>query len=198
MGDLLTNVKEIILGVLEFLKSKKGKTVGIALLVLLLFSGGLIINASNKETNLENVVNNENNLEDLGIGVIAVEILGEVRNPGIYYMNENDRVSDVIRVSGGLTNKGTTEGVNIAIKVSDGLKVYIPKKNDNSINLISLNTCSDVVLEELLTDIIGSTKAKAVVKYRKNNGYFSSVEDILKVSGITESVYSKVKKYLIL
>ena len=198
MGDLLTNVKEIILKVLEFLKSKKGKTVGIALLVLLLFSGGLIINASNKETNLENVVNNENNLEDLGIGVIAVEILGEVRNPGIYYMNENDRVSDVIRVSGGLTNKGTTEGVNIAIKVSDGLKVYIPKKNDNSINLISLNTCSDVVLEELLTDIIGSTKAKAVVKYRKNNGYFSSVEDILKVSGITESVYSKVKEYLIL
>ena len=198
MGDLLTNVKEIILKVLEFLKSKKGKTVGIAFLVLLLFSGGLIINASNKETNLENVVNNENNLEDLGIGVIAVEILGEVRNPGIYYMNDNDRVSDVIRVSGGLTNKGTTEGVNIAIKVSDGLKVYIPKKNDNSINLISLNTCSDVVLEELLTDIIGSTKAKAVVKYRKNNGYFSSVEDILKVSGITESVYSKVKEYLIL
>ena len=198
MGDLLTNVKEIILKVLEFLKSKKGKTVGIAFLVLLLFSGGLIINASNKDTNLENVVNNENNLEDLGIGVIAVEILGEVRNPGIYYMNENDRVSDVIRVSGGLTNKGTTEGVNIAIKVSDGLKVYIPKKNDNSINLISLNTCSDVVLEELLTDIIGSTKAKAVVKYRKNNGYFSSVEDILKVSGITESVYSKVKEYLIL
>lgn len=198
MGDLLTNVKEIILKVLEFLKSKKGKTVGIAFLVLLLFSGGLIINASNKDTNLENVVNNENNLEDLGIGVIAVEILGEVRNPGIYYMNENDRVSDVIRVSGGLTNKGTTEGVNIAIKVSDGLKVYIPKKNDNSITLISLNTCSDVVLEELLTDIIGSTKAKAVVKYRKNNGYFSSVEDILKVSGITESVYSKVKEYLIL
>ena len=198
MGDLLTNVKEIILKVLEFLKSKKGKTVGIALLVLLLFSGGLIINASNKETNLENVVNNENNLEDLGIGVIAVEILGEVRNPGIYYMNENDRVSDVIRVSGGLTNKGTTEGVNIAIKVSDGLKVYIPKKNDNSITLISLNTCSDEILEELLTDIIGSTKAKAVVKYRKNNGYFSSVEDILKVSGITESVYSKVKEYLIL
>ena len=198
MGDLLTNVKKIILKVLEFLKSKKGKAVGIAFLVLLLFSGGLIINASNKDTNLENVVNNENNLEDLGIGVIAVEILGEVRNPGIYYMNENDRVSDVIRVSGGLTNKGTTEGVNIAIKVSDGLKVYIPKKNDNSINLISLNTCSDVVLEELLTDIIGSTKAKAVVKYRKNNGYFSSVEDILKVSGITESVYSKVKEYLIL
>lgn len=198
MGDLLTNVKDIILGILEFLKSKKGKTVGIALLVLLLFSGGLIINASDKDTNLENVVNNENNLEDLGIGVIAVEILGEVRNPGVYYMNENDRVSDVIRVSGGLTNKGTTEGVNIAIKVSDGLKVYIPKKNDNSINLISLNTCSDVVLEELLTDIIGSTKAKAVVKYRKNNGYFSSVEDILKVSGITESVYSKVKEYLIL
>ncbi len=198
MGDLLTNVKEIILKVLEFLKSKKGKTVGIAFLVLLLFSGGLIINASNKDTNLENVVNNENNLEDLGIGVIAVEILGEVRNPGIYYMNENDRVSDVIRVSGGLTNKGTTEGVNIAIKVSDGLKVYIPKKNDNSITLISLNTCSDEILEELLTDIIGSTKAKAVVKYRKNNGYFSSVEDILKVSGITESVYSKVKEYLIL
>lgn len=198
MGDLLTNVKEIILKVLEFLKSKKGKTVGIAFLVLLLFSGGLIINASNKETNLENVVNNKNNLEDLGIGVIAVEILGEVRNPGIYYMNENDRVSDVIRVSGGLTNKGTTEGVNIAIKVSDGLKVYIPKKNDNSITLISLNTCSDEILEELLTDIIGSTKAKAIVKYRKNNGYFSSVEDILKVSGITESVYSKVKEYLIL
>ena len=198
MGDLLINVKEIILKVLEFLKSKKGKTVGIAFLVLLLFSGGLIINASNKDTNLENVVNNENNLEDLGIGVIAVEILGEVRNPGIYYMNENDRVSDVIRVSGGLTNKGTTEGVNIAIKVSDGLKVYIPKKNDDSINLISLNTCSDVVLEELLTNIIGSTKARAVVKYRKNNGYFSSVEDILKVSGITESVYSKVKEYLIL
>ena len=40
---------------------------------------------------------------------------------------------------------------------------------------------------------IGESKAKAIIKYREENGNFKKIEDLMNVSGIGESLYEKIK-----
>lgn len=64
----------------------------------------------------------------------------------------------------------------------------------NNNNIISINTGTK---EELLTlPGIGESKADSIIKYREENNGFKTLEDIMNVSGIGESAYSKIKEYI--
>ena len=61
-------------------------------------------------------------------------------------------------------------------------------------NKISINTAT---VNELMTlNGIGESKAKAIIKYREENGPFEKIEDIKNVSGIGDSAYEKIKDYI--
>ena len=56
---------------------------------------------------------------------------------------------------------------------------------------VNINTAT---VEELQTiHGIGQTKAEAIVKYRKKNGKFKSVQDLTNVKGIGEKTVKKIK-----
>lgn len=57
--------------------------------------------------------------------------------------------------------------------------------------LVNINTATESELGSISG--IGSGKAAAIVKYRQENGNFASIEDIMKVSGIKEGTYEKIK-----
>ncbi len=40
---------------------------------------------------------------------------------------------------------------------------------------------------------IGEAKARLIIDYRTENGSFASVEDIMKISGIKEGIYNRIK-----
>lgn len=61
----------------------------------------------------------------------------------------------------------------------------------NSDGRININTAGESELSTI--DGIGAGKAAAIVKYRQENGNFQSIEDIMKVSGIKEGTYEKIK-----
>lgn len=68
-------------------------------------------------------------------------------------------------------------------------KVEKEVTNDNSV--ININTAT---LDELMTLTgVGESKAKSIIEYRTNNGKFVNKEDIMNVSGIGESAYTKIK-----
>lgn len=71
------------------------------------------------------------------------------------------------------------------------------QSSDNDINVnskININTAS---VEELDTlNGIGEAKAKAIFEYRNSNGNYSKIEDIMNVSGISESIFEKIKDYI--
>lgn len=60
--------------------------------------------------------------------------------------------------------------------------------------LININT-ADIDLLMTLAGI-GESKAMAIIDYREKNGQFTTIEDIMKVSGISESTYSKIKDFI--
>lgn len=154
---------------------------------------------------------------------IVVHITGAIKNEGVYELEENSRVADIIDIAGGLTSEADIRNINLASVLDDGVKIYIPKvndkdneiidnidmgiskeqnnsKNSNNSNDISrnhkinINSASQTELESLPG--IGAATAKKIIDYRKENGKFNSIEDIKKVNGIGESKYNKIKSLI--
>lgn len=62
---------------------------------------------------------------------------------------------------------------------------------NNETTKININTDSK---EKLMTiNGIGSSKADAIIEYRTKNGNFKTTEDIINVSGISKTIYDKIK-----
>lgn len=61
----------------------------------------------------------------------------------------------------------------------------------NTGGLVNINTATESELSAIPG--IGTGKAAAIVQYRQENGYFASIEDIMKVSGIKEGTFNKIK-----
>jgi competence protein ComEA len=171
--------------------------------------------STNNITNNENVVDNE---------YIYVDIKGSVSTPGVYKLKSNSRVVDAIEASGGITESANTRFVNLSKLLNDGDVVVIYSneeienaKKDQIIYIdtpcvceevkndacykdeqttisgkININTASIQELKTLTG--IGEAKAKSIVEYRTKNGNFNVIEDLLKVNGISETIYAKIKE----
>ena len=61
----------------------------------------------------------------------------------------------------------------------------------NSDGKVNINTATESELSNVSG--IGAGKAAAIVQYRQENGSFATVEDIMKVSGIKEGTFAKIK-----
>lgn len=65
------------------------------------------------------------------------------------------------------------------------------ESTNNETTKININTDSK---EKLMTlSGIGSSKADAIIEYRTKNGNFKTTEDIMNVSGISKTIYDKIK-----
>ncbi len=60
----------------------------------------------------------------------------------------------------------------------------------------TVNINTDNVLELTQLDGIGTSKANAIIEYRKENGNFISIEELKNVSGIGEALFEKIKNYI--
>ena len=65
---------------------------------------------------------------------------------------------------------------------------------DKGASLININTAT---AEELMTlPGIGKGIAGKIIDYRAENGKFTAIEDIMKVSGIKDKLFSKIKEHI--
>lgn len=58
--------------------------------------------------------------------------------------------------------------------------------------VVNINSANAVTIEQELNGI-GKVKAQAIVKYRKENGPFKSVDDLVNVAGIGEKTLEKIR-----
>ena len=57
---------------------------------------------------------------------IIVHVSGAVNKEGIVELEENSRISDAIDKAEGLKENADTKNINVAFKLEDGMKIYIP------------------------------------------------------------------------
>jgi len=128
--------------------------------------------------------------------MIYVEITGEVNQPGVYYIPESYTLEDLIYEAGGVTTNCDLEKINWSIKLVLGASINIPGYQDDLITtqnngLVNINTAD---LETLITlPGIGNILGQRIIDYRTEYGSFQSIEDIMLVSGIKDSIYEQVK-----
>jgi competence protein ComEA len=121
---------------------------------------------------------------------ICVYVEGEVVNPGIYTLEQGDKVVDAVEAAGGFTADADRGAVNLAAGLRDGEQVHIYKIGDVP-QKININTAEAWLLESLPG--IGETLAQRIIDYRTANGHFQSIEDLNNVEGIGSAVFDKVK-----
>lgn len=140
------------------------------------------------------------NEEDEEKADVAVHVCGAVISPGVYYFPEQVRVTVAIEAAGGFTSEAAKDYLNLAAFISDGQQIYVPtlieeadyKKQEKiaSQHLIDINAAGKEVLMTLPG--IGESRALDIISYREKNGAFLQTEDIMKVSGIKQSVFDKI------
>lgn len=69
-------------------------------------------------------------------------------------------------------------------------EVTFPQKEEEVL-MVNINTAGIAELSRLSG--IGKSKAQAIIGYREENGLFASTEEIMKVPGIKNAVYSKIR-----
>lgn len=139
--------------------------------------------------------------------VILVDVAGWVRRPGVYEFTEGSRVIDAVRAAGGARPGAFLQSLNLAAPLVDGTQILVPKEGGAppvapvggevgggapTGGLVNVNTATPVDLETLPG--VGEVIAQAIVEYRTQNGPFTSVDQLLDVSGIGDATLENIRE----
>ena len=143
-----------------------------------------------------------------------VYISGAVNKAGVFKVNHNARVIDVVNMAGGLTMEADGEKINMAQLLKDGMHIHVTYKSVSSPsnggnvpvnssssssssskwgggNVININTADKSALDTLPG--VGPALAERIIEYRQTKGSFNEIEDFKKVPGIGDSKFEKLK-----
>lgn len=138
--------------------------------------------------------------------IIVVDVKGAVHRPGVYSLEEGDRLIDAVNAAGGYKAEADSRLLNHALRLTDELLIYVPAEGEEppegelstvggnpvetSDDLININTAT----ESELTTIsgIGPAKAAAIIEYREEHGPYQTPEGLLEVSGIGQKTFDKL------
>jgi competence protein ComEA len=130
-------------------------------------------------------------------GPVTVHVAGAVARPGVYRVGATARVDDAVTAAGGITAEADLDALNLAAKVADGDRVFVPRKGQAPPPVVApvgategaaprgpvnLNTATIEQLDTLPG--VGPTTAQAIIAWRQEHGAFRSVQDLLQVRGI--------------
>ncbi len=150
---------------------------------------------------------------------IQVHVSGAVLQPGVYALPAGSRAEQAIQSAGGAAPQADLQAVNLAAALEDGSQLIVPTQappvpaasamllpqvTDSPTQVyywltptptvqfpININTAT---LEELdVLPYIGQVRASEIIAYRKAHGPFKRIEELLKVYGITQEVFDRIK-----
>lgn len=144
---------------------------------------------------------------------LAVHVAGAVARPGLYHLPTGSRVADALGRAGGRLPGADVDRLNLAARLVDGQKVHVLRRGEaaplelggtSSVPAgggdglvpeaavpIDLNTADLAALDSLPG--IGPATARAIVEERVRRGGFRSTRDLLRVPGIGEGRFARLK-----
>lgn len=136
---------------------------------------------------------------------ILVHITGRVQKPGVYALAHDARLMDAVDAAGGLFPDADENQINLSQKLHDEARIHIPAVGESSAvqpvmgltsgeEKIDINTASQQELESLPG--VGPALAERIMTYRAQTP-FTSIEDIMNVTGIGEKLFEGMKENII-
>ncbi|HET9770632.1 MAG TPA: ComEA family DNA-binding protein [Acidimicrobiia bacterium] len=145
---------------------------------------------------------------------LAVHVAGAVRRPGLYQLPPGSRVADAVQAAGGSLPRAHLDRLNLAARLVDGQKILVTLRGEpvppdatgpgtvggagpdpgapgNLPEPIDLNAADLAALDSLPG--IGPSTARAILEERNRRGGFRSTRDLLRVPGIGEGRFARLK-----
>jgi competence protein ComEA len=136
--------------------------------------------------------------------LLIVHVAGWVKAPGVYELPDGSRVIDALDAAGGARRDADLSALNLAAPLTDGQQVLVsqlaaaveaPGSTTEAAApataLVNINTASAEDLETLPG--IGEVLAATIVQYRDEHGPFTSVDQLVDVSGIGEVTLEELR-----
>ncbi|MDD2497150.1 MAG: helix-hairpin-helix domain-containing protein [Desulfitobacteriaceae bacterium] len=141
---------------------------------------------------------------------VTVHVAGFVFNPGVFTFKEGSRVIDAVEKAQPKP-EADLDALNLAKKLVDQERVVVPCRMEAGSSpgiviptggqsdgqsasggqTVNINTAGEAELETLPG--IGPAKAKAIIQYREETGFFNSIEEIEEVPGIGPATFNNLK-----
>lgn len=135
---------------------------------------------------------------------IVVSVVGAVVVQGLVTLEPGARVADAITAAGGLLDGADPAALNQAQLLVDGQQIVVPAAGAApnppagaaAGGMVSLNSADAAGLTTL--DGVGDATAAAIIEFREKNGGFSSIEQLMDVSGIGPAKFEAMKDHVTL
>ena len=137
-----------------------------------------------------------------------------MKRPGVYEVSPGARVYEALNAAGGFAANADQEAVNLAAKLEDGAQIKFPRKGEAAVGVagaaqipaggsqggasaarqsgkININSASQAELESI--NGVGPKTAQSIIEYRRQNGNFARIEDIMNVRGIGPKKFESMK-----
>jgi competence protein ComEA len=142
---------------------------------------------------------------------IAVEVMGDIPNPGIYSFPEEVTVKRALLETGGMGGRKLSNPHLLNTFLKPGSKIIVAEDERRIVTLeltrmepeqclvFSIPLDLNEVEEEHLKLIpgIGPHLAHKIIQYRYQKGEFQKIEELMEVTGIGEKKLRTLKQYLI-
>ena len=195
-----------MLKLLEQLKAKPlWLTLGLTGGLLIAIGVFSVVVISSRTGGEDLVIQKASEAEELGSKLVA-DVAGAVIKPGVYELKAGARINEALIAAGGLGEAADREWVeknlNLAAKVTDGQKIYIPSREESNTNKdsprstlqglslkekININTASSAELDTLWG--VGEATAKKII----DNRPYGAVEELLTKKAVKNNVYEAIK-----
>ncbi len=135
---------------------------------------------------------------------ISVTIEGEIALPGIYKMEIDETLGDLVTTAGGLLESADVNAVNLDIEIESRNYFYVPALSTYSnqceitspVEKININSANATQLSSL--NYISFALGEKIVLYREENGPYKALEDVMNVTGIGRATYERIRDYITL
>lgn len=140
---------------------------------------------------------------------ISVDVEGAVFHTGVFTLSENSRVQDALIKAGGLSEDAdrdfVAKHINLASKLTDGAKIYIPRNGEeildgastiNTVNgvavtFLNINTTTAENLDSLPG--VGPATAQKIIENRP----YSDIQELLTKKVVSQRVFDQIKDKIV-
>lgn len=132
--------------------------------------------------------------------LVAVHVAGAVAHPGVVWIIDGSLTAQAIDLAGGALPSADLDQINLAAPLFAGDQIEVPDRSADSGSeadsngLIDINRADATELQALPG--VGPVLAERIVAYREKVGRFESLEDLLDVSGIGETILASLRDFI--